>query len=346
MRNIFRTNLLIILLLIIVSFFGLSFLDPVHRYEALLSITPFLGTIVIILTLWQIENQRKSGIRPVIVVPKKQILHVIWEKENWNPLYHSIINEASGDKNQIPGINTGSLNLYNIGPEPAKDITTTWSYDLTKYRNEIADHPKFGISDKNEHMIVTLKDPLPHSYSLGYSKESDIHYVLPVSAEKKPEEIPIPSQFLVYFLSTLYLRAEKIIQEPAKMDLKDTIILTIEYHDIENNTYKCNLHVRFYVIAIEAGEGGLIESRILADVLSDSMKENKNSREITQHVPDDIPETEETSEEIPPLVSPVETASNHPEPASKEVKEKKPSILPFSPAKTHNNPRIRIKIKR
>ena len=211
------------------------------------SFATFLATIILIFTVFEMKEQRKTTYKPLVILKKSDDLYYqfIYDPNEKTPLFFKLVNnnifitEKKNVKNslfQIPA--------YNLGLGAAQNIKIQYLCDYLKFIEEIKEFTSdedLEISYLNgclkiryELMCVELK--LKNYESLSFD------YILPSNIEKNPLLIPLPEPFKNLYSALIFSRYYSKVQK--NMSVPEIHII-MTYNDIAGNSYKKEYNLKF-----------------------------------------------------------------------------------------------------
>jgi len=241
----------------------------IDRFAAVVSsIGTFSATVIILFTLFELGNQRKSAYKPDLVFGKKDFYIYANKSTNtadiWSP-----IPLTRSDFKQVKHPTPMLLNLYNIGMGAAKTITANWKLDIDGSINTIKE-----LDTKKQYVIVTENQLLKISH-LGHKTwipipSADLFdYILPAHVEKEPHKLMLPYLYQFFTSIIFTLSSEKAQEFTYPSSPKFKVILN--YFDIGNNEHK-----KEFSIDIRPGLTILEKDRALAEITGTiELKETK-----------------------------------------------------------------------
>lgn len=188
-----------------------------------------ISTIIVLLTLFEMQAQRNAAYRPDIVLSNSEVA-IVWDENNLktdNGETFEAISKYMNDKENINAI--PQMQIYNIGVGTAKDIQIKWNkkenikflsdvLKETENINVIYDNQKLEIGEGKEK--ITIMD----------SENTNFDFILNLSQNKNKITLPL-SYF--YLINELY----KNNQAENAPDL----FINISYSDIQGKSYSTDL---------------------------------------------------------------------------------------------------------
>lgn len=208
------------------------------------SIATFITSIIVLLTLFEMQKQRKSAYKPEIVLKTPVKFHIYLEEcEN---VYLPFI----WSSNELKKINLNELNFsiyidaFNIGLGSAKSIEVMWDFELDKILKRIKnkDTENFFDIEYNDSMLrITFQ-----GIAMIMNMENNCHwrydYILPSQSKQGSLKFELPRPFLDLFSIILYLEYFK--KDTLNFDFPN-LKLKLKYEDIGNNIYKKEFNLNF-----------------------------------------------------------------------------------------------------
>lgn len=186
----------------------------VDRVVALLSsFAALLTAIFALITIFEMQEQRRYSYRPELFFSKTNALIVLSENKTYDEIMWDYVDDTIIDDNSDARrpINVENINLYNIGVGPAKDIRLKWIYPINEIVNFVNKKNKsadFGVELRSkpghDHAGITIFDGNVKSHSSALTSQ-ELQYALPFSVNNEIYEIKPPYTFFVllhYFFST------------------------------------------------------------------------------------------------------------------------------------------------
>jgi hypothetical protein len=212
-----------------------------NRFATLVTtFATFATTVIILLTLFEMANQRKSAYKPDLVFGTQNSFSIDINKSTNTPEIMPFIEPRESHSKRVFHLRQPTLNLYNIGMATAKAITVNWKFDTDAYINIIR-----GLDTEKKYTINMTylgKSPFLRVTQPGETADfsmtsfvDSIDYILPAHVQKEPHVIMLPPPYLP-LISIIFALSCKEVPESNPPTPKLKVILN--YLDIGNNHHK------------------------------------------------------------------------------------------------------------
>jgi len=224
------------------------------------SIGTCCATVILLFTLIEMGNQRKSAYMPNLVLGRSNF-YIYANKSTGTVDIWSPIKLTESDLKAVKRLGGIPVNLYNIGMGAAKAISFSWKFDVDRYINvimELDTEKKYMIKfDENRFLQVSQQGI--KTYFPMRDLEDSIDYILPTHVEKEPYKLMLPSsyQLLTSIVYTLSCKKGAEFTSTSSLDLN----LILNYLDIGNNKHKKEFLIQPHLTAIYTEE-----NRVLTEV--------------------------------------------------------------------------------
>ncbi len=196
-----------------------------------------ITALFICLTLFEMQEQRKSTILPTLSIPKISDFNIVYEKK----IDYGEFNYPETSDGDIQKISdTGKIAIYNLGCGCAKNITYSWLFDSKLFSENIDKYNIYGI-EYNEHAISYWrvdKESVKHPgvFILYGDLLNQLNFILPIRQDQTQTFIDIPTGYSK--MLGLYLNVISHSQGIGNIH-KDVppLVLRISYEDIAGNKY-------------------------------------------------------------------------------------------------------------
>lgn len=242
--------------ILIVSFIIALVIGILFKYNCVFTTDNFINyvtgistlftSLIILLTLFEMKQQRVSTYKPVIVV-KDVILKVKWESEDL--LQFTINGIKPSDLDNVNKQISKGFELYNIGSGAAQKIKILFDFNSKEIIEAIK---KFHVKSQIEIDTFTISsESTAFFYQQDIENEKNIDYILPANIDSKPVFINLPHRFTVLFLIYEYFffnSSKELIDSIGQNNDFKKGKLTIHYQDIGNEQYCKKFDVEFSMI--------------------------------------------------------------------------------------------------
>ena len=229
------------------------FFPALFTYPKISDIADFatlIATIVLIFTIFEMKEQRKTTYKPsIILIGSKELYYqFIFDPDRNSPLKFEMVNKHVfiGDKKEV---NNSKFRIqgYNLGLGSANNVKIQFKYDYEKFVENIKkiDVKKdFEINLLNERVNIHFNE-LGVGFPIENFNYQSYDYLLPVNIDKNPLLIHIPAPFQHLYsaqiFSTFYSEAKS---KPRFFEIPD-IHMAITYQDIAGNNYSQKYLLKF-----------------------------------------------------------------------------------------------------
>lgn len=253
----------------------------IDRIIALISsIGTFISAIVVIFTLREMKEQRKSAYRPELIVNNSNFF--IYSDTNGRRYFPAIWSNKELEKpskENIEKIKPIHLNVYNIGLAAAKCIEIRWSFDVAKIIDEINSFKDFDdvevtynrnirnretveiICPSGEIFLVLNNDFFKISYD----------YLLPNDKDGALIEVEIPYVYCMLCSTIIYYKMINGKNSDIDFDKFPEFSLSIKYEDISRNVYekefKFKLNINSMIVPLKNNENNSIVKIVHGNIL-------------------------------------------------------------------------------
>ena len=214
-------------------------IDCISAFSAL------IATVLVLFTLNEMQNQRKSAYQPTITIKNKNNICFKWDNgENKNnPVMFTFSNEDNlpeeiSEIDKIEPKKTIRIPIFNIGAGAAKNIELTWNFNVDFFKKELEQfNDKISIEDSNNRTIFqgnNFKLMIPNNLN------EFLDYILPLGIREEPEKCKIPLIFIYYYIFYAYFKSQQPNEEEnliKNIEELPILHLTIKFKDIGNNDF-------------------------------------------------------------------------------------------------------------
>jgi hypothetical protein len=207
----------------------------------------FIATIVLIFTVLEMKEQRKTTYKPLIILKTSDDLYYqfIFDPDDKNPLFFSLVNKniPLNDKENVAN-SQFQIFAYNLGLGAAQNIKIQYTCNYLKFIEEINEY-KVNEDLEIIHSNNCIKIRFQRGrikFNLKNHEYLSFDYILPANIEKNPLRIPLPEPFKHLYsaliFSSYYSDMQKVMKVP-------DITINITYNDIAGNLYKKEYVLKF-----------------------------------------------------------------------------------------------------
>ncbi|KAF1077949.1 hypothetical protein [Methanogenium sp. MK-MG] len=228
---------IITLLALIATLASFDLVDYKTTIAGTSAFATLITALFICLTLFEMQEQRKSTILPTLSIPKISDFNIVYEKE----IDYGEFNYPETLDGGIQKISdSGKMAIYNLGCGCAKKITCSWFFDSKLFSEIINKYNLYGI-EYHGHAISYWRGEKgsvkhPGVFILYGDYPNDLNFILPINQDQTPTFIYIPKSYLK--MLGLYLNSISQSQGISNIH-KDVppLVLRISYEDIAGNKY-------------------------------------------------------------------------------------------------------------
>lgn len=241
----YKKRPLFLLLMVISVLVGLLLSSIVLAYQeknadlfisSITSLVTLLSLILILLTIEEMSEQRKSSYAPSLMIRNGRFF-INWNPDNFDPFTYQCLEIPTFVTSNQSIKSAAVMKLFNIGLGPAKFVKISLNYFAEKMVDDIKkNNPNLEI---NFTQIEDEKILSVNSYARSYQYE-DIkqplifEFILPTRGNDDYIEIPIPLPYLILCVIQKFLLYENT-KIPKIFPILPEMEINMEFVDIGNN---------------------------------------------------------------------------------------------------------------
>jgi len=220
-----------------ILFFPTLFIFP--TISDLANFATLIATIILIFTILEMKEQRKTTYKPLVIVSNSEDLYYqfIYHPERNHPFFFEVVNKDIFIENETDVKSSlFRIKSFNIGLGAAKNIKIHFKYDVSKFVEMIQQckmEKELKIS-YNDQKVKILYDDSSIELPLNNSNIQSFDYLLPANVDNNPLLIKLPKAFEFLYSAMLFSKFYSQMKHVDFIKIPD-VNMTVTYSDIAGN---------------------------------------------------------------------------------------------------------------
>jgi hypothetical protein len=270
---------LYILLIVISILVGLLLSSIILSYQekngdifinSITSLVTLLSLILILLTVEEMSEQRKSSYAPSLMIQNGRFF-ITWNPDDFDPFTYQCLGIPNFITSNQSIKSAAVMKLFNIGLGPAKFVKISLNYSADSMVDNIKkNNPNFEITltQIEEEKILSVNSN-ECSYLYGDIEQPlKFEFILPTRDNDDYLEIPIPCTYLILCVIQKFLLYENIEAIPRVFPILPDIKIHMQFVDIGNNVLTKEYTLKFTSGALNLNsDNKLTNSEIIFEVI-------------------------------------------------------------------------------